>query len=69
MPRWLRALDKWFPTAPTTYVQECRNTDDAPVYGYCIGGEGWLDGGSNRRVYQTRLGAVVATWEWWLTVG
>lgn len=65
-PRWFDRLGQVMPTAPTTYVHAWRNTSDSPVYGYSIGGEGWLDGGRDRRLYKTRLAAVVATWEWWL---
>lgn len=67
MPPWLRALDRWLPAAPTTHIDEERDPATREVVGYTIGGRGWHDGGRDRVVHPTRLGAAVATWEWWLT--
>jgi hypothetical protein len=69
MPGWLKALDRWMPLAPRSHIAEERTIDGQRVWGYTIGGDGWHDGGRDRKVYDTRLGAVVATWEWWLRGG
>lgn len=65
-PPWFRLIERFVPLAPTTHIYEVK-TQGGRVYGYCIGGLGWSDGGRDRRVHATRLGAAVATWEWWMT--
>jgi hypothetical protein len=65
LPRWWALLEELVPCAPGTEVHVYR-CGEQPVC-YHIGGVGWVDGGRDAKMYRTRLAAIIATWEWWLT--
>ena len=57
-------LEALVPCAPSTKVHIYK-IGEQQVW-YHIGGDGWLDGGRDAKMYRTRLAAIIATWEWWL---
>lgn len=65
LPAWWSVLEEFMPCAPSTVVLSYK-CGDQPVR-YHIGGDGWIDGGGDAKMHRTRLAAIVATWEWWLS--